>query len=353
MPDIGRFILCATLGFSAADCWAIEPLGDADLASTSGQAGLTINATVPSVSASSIRYYDNDGMSATGVSAYGIAGSPVYLTSDGTSSGTASPGPCGGLLNLTCVNDFGVAGGSLNFNDFSLSGTNVLASMDVGSTGTGSSAVSGLLLGLQVNNLNINFGAISVDNGSELNGALGVGTAATNAPVYNASGVLTSGTDFGGIALTQLSISQMLMLVSAGAPDLGFSSGLTITSLLPFSMQFKFVYYNTSLQSYSGSGGFTPAVGYSANDGLLVVPVFLTGVRLGPIEIAAGDSGGGYTSSSSQGLDFAISATTIDSVDIGGDALGAGGIQVAGTDFGSVGLEGVHIAPLKVSVGGH
>jgi hypothetical protein len=328
----------------------MEPLADADMSDTSGQAGLTVRLTSPSLSAGSVRYYDSDGMSAAGVTAYGIAANPVYLTSDGTITGTPLPGPCGGLLNLTCVNNFGAAGASLNFNGFSASASSLLASIDVGSTGTGAGAKSGLLLGLQVNNLNLNLGAISMDNGDELKGTLGA-MGPTNAPVYT-NGALTSGNDLGGVALTQLSIPKMLTLVTGGAPALGSSSGLTITSVLPFNMQFNFVYYNTTAETY-GAGVFTPTAGHVANDGLLVVPVYMQGVNLGPIEVAVGDSGGGYSSTSSQGLDIAFSGATIDLVDFGGEALGGSGMQVAGTDFGSLALMGVHIAPLTVSISGH
>jgi len=369
MKGLKKLALASAVLAVSTGAFAMEALQDDALSSTTGQAGLTITTNNTSITAAAIRYYDSDG--ATGASAaYGVAASPVYITSDGTSTGTALPGPCGGITNVACVANFSTAGGSVNINGFQLTEGASTTTIDVGSTGLTSTDTSGLLIGATANNLTVVLGGISIDNGDELNGALTGGTAgaATNAATYT-GGYLTGGKDLGGLALSGINLPKSLMLISAGAADLGaltgnnFNSGLTITSLIPITdLSLTVSYYNTATEKYTAGSGFTPQTGSAANDGIVTLPINLIGVLTGPIEIGVGKAAGtGYATGAGEGLDILMTGTGITAVDLGGQGAniaGIGGtagsgIQIAGSSVGSIGILKLVVGPQMLSISGH
>jgi len=353
MKGLKKLALASAVLAVSTGAFAMEALQDSDLSSATGQAGLSITTNNTSISASQIRYYDADGT--TGASAAYALFSTIYLTNDGSSAGSPIPDAGGGacaaaVTSLAGCADLFTTGGSININNFSLTEGASTTSIDVGSTGTGTTAVSGLLVGVGANNLTVTLGGISVDNGNELN----VGR--TNQPTYTA-GLLTSGHDLGGIALSSINLSQSVLLITPGAPLLNalsggtgeYNSGLTITQLSPIlSMSLTAYYYNTGLNSYS-SGAFTAT---TATDGVIALPIALTGILTGPIEIGVGKTatGGGYAGNNSTiGLQVLTTGTSIASIDIGT----AGGIQIAGTDAGSIGVIGLKIGSQLMSISGH
>jgi len=352
MKGLKKLALASAVLALSTGAFAMEALQDDALSSTTGQAGLTITTNNTAITATAVRYFDADG--ATGVSAaYNVAGSPVFITSNGTSTGTALPGPCGGITNVACVANFSSAGGSVNINGFQLTEGSSTTTIDVGSTGTTSTDTTGLLIGATANNLNVVLGGISFDNGSELNGALGLGTAATNAATYS-NGYLNTGKDIGGIAITGITLPKSLMLISAGAANLGAASGLTITNLIPISdLSLTVNYYNTSMQKFSG-GVFVANTGVGANDGIVKLPINLLGVLTGPIEIAVGTAPvNAFATTAGEGLNVLMTGTGISAVDIGSHDLGGGGVQIAGTNAGSIGILGLVVGPQLINISGH
>jgi len=357
MKGLKKLALTTAVLAASTGAFAMEAMQDADLSSTTGQAGLTILTSGVNVTASAIRYYDADGTTGA-VAALGIPGAPSF---------PAVPGPCAGLDPATCTNNFAnTTGGSVNINGFSLTANQILTTIDVGSNGSTATATTGLLIGSQVSNLNVNLGAISFDNGTELNGInLGagpIGRAGNNGATYTA-GVLTSGNDIGGIAITGLTIPNSAMLITAGAPQLtggGASSGLTITSLIPISdLALTVNYYSTTTETFtpgtgdSVGGNFTHVGAHAANSGLISLPIDLLGVLQGPTEIAAGAAGGGYGTTNTQGLEILMTGTVISALDIGGHDLGHAGITIAGTNAGSVGILGLTIGSSQLNITGH
>jgi len=357
MKGLNKLALASAVLAISTGSFAMEAMQDDAMSNTTGQAGLSILSSNVSVTASAVRYYDSDGISPA---------TAFYTGIDATH--TVPAGPCAGSTALTCVGTFSV-GGSLNLAGFSLTATSILTTIDVGSNSTtGTTAVSGLLVGTTLTGVNINLGAISIDNGSELNGFSGSGLSrvATNSPTYT-GGYLTSGTDIGGVAITGLTLPQSANLITGGATLLGTKSGLTITSLIPISdLALTVNYYDTSKEAYSG-GTFTANAGAGnvANDGLISLPVDLLGVLQGPTEIAAGNAASGYSptgavvgTSSGTGLAIAMTGTYISALDIGGAELGHGGIQLAGSNAGSVGILGLTIGgagglPSFINITGH
>jgi len=364
MKGLNKLALASAVLAISTGSFAMEAMQDDALSSTTGQAGLTILSSNVSVTASAVRYYDSDGISPA---------SAFYTTIDSTH--TVPAGPCAGSTASACVATFSV-GGSLNLAGFSLTATSIETTIDVGSTSTtGTTAVSGLLVGTTITGLNLNVGAISIDNGTELDGTLGLGRAATNTPTYT-GGYLTSGSDLGGLAITGLTIPQSAILITGGASILGTNSGLTITNLLPISdLSLTVNYYDTSKEAYA-SGTFTPnaastkgsGVGGAAvaGDGLISLPVDLLGVLQGPTEIAAGNNTttgynptGAALGSSGSGLAIAMTGTVISALDIGGHDTGkVGGISLAGTNAGSIGILGLTIGgiggtPTFINITGH
>jgi len=366
MKGLNKLALASAVLAISTGSFAMEAMQDDALSSTTGQAGLTILSSNVSVTASAVRYYDSDGISPA---------SAFYTTIDSTH--TVPAGPCAGSTASTCVGTF-TAGGSLNLAGFSLTATSIETTIDVGSTATtGTTAVSGLLVGTTITGLNLNVGAISIDNGTELDGTLGLGRAATNTPTYT-GGYLTAGSDLGGLAITGLTIPQSAILITGGASLLGTNSGLTITNLLPISdLSLTVNYYDTSKELYnSGSATFTPNAASTkgsgaggvavANDGLISLPVDLIGVLQGPTEIAAGNTtANGYSptgatalTNTGSGLAIAMTGTVISALDIGGSDLGKGGISLAGTNAGSIGILGLTIGgagglPSFINITGH
>jgi hypothetical protein len=352
MQSWKKLILLAAMSAVSGGVFAMEALPDAALAEATGQAGLTITADNYDIQTTAVRYYDSDGFSAAGIAAYNLGvGSPQ------TVSFPAIPGPCSGLTNVQCVAGFS-SGGSLNFNALSVSNYHfdqVVTTIDAGSTGTGAAAKSGLLVGTSLlNGLSLNTGGISIDNGDELNGTLGAG-GATNGATYDSEGVLTGGSDLGGIAVLFYSSTRLLALVSGGAPDLGTNSGLTITSLLPLDMIVYFSYYDTSKQKWQGGDlGSTNTLDPLSQDGLLLVPIYIYGLNLGPLEIAVGQQPvSSYATTSSEALQIYSSGITATAISIGGASAGDTGIQIAGSDAGSVGIVGLSVGPQHIAISGH
>jgi len=362
MKGLKKLALASAVLALSTGAFAMEALQDDALASTTGQAGLTITTNNTNITAAAVRYYDADG--ANGLSA---GATTVFITSDGTSTGTTLPGPCGGITNVACVANFSLsgtgAGGSVNIAGFKLTEGSSTTTIDVGSTGTTSTDTSGLLIGATANNLNVALGGISFDNGSELNGTLTLGFAATNATTtYDSSGFLATGSDIGGVAITGITLPKSLMLISAGAasiPALGWvgsSSGLTITNLIPISnLALTVNYYNTNMESFK-TGAFVANVGggFAAGDGLISLPINLLGVLTGPIEIAVGKKPvDAFNTGAGEGLDVLMTGTGITALDIGGHDLGHGGIQIAGTNAGSVAILGLVVGPQVINISGH
>jgi len=358
MKGLNKLALASAVLAISTGSFAMEALQDDALSNTTGQAGLSILSSNVSVTASAIRYYDSDGISPA---------SAFYTGIDSTH--TVPAGPCAGTTASACVGTFSV-GGSLNLAGFSLTATSILTTIDVGSTSSvGTTAVSGLLVGTTLTGVNINVGAISIDNGTELNGYLNAvapttSRAATNAPTYTA-GYLTGGSDLGGVAITGLTLPQSANLITGGATLLGTKSGLTITSLIPISdLALTVSYYDTSKEAYSG-GTFTAGTGHVANDGLIQLPIDLYGVLQGPTEIAAGNAASGYSptgatvgTNSGTGLAIAMTGTFISALDIGGAEAGKAGITLAGSNAGSVGILGLTIGgagglPSFINITGH
>lgn len=324
MKGYTKLALASAVLAASTAALAMEPMQDEAMSEATGQAGLTILMSGVSVSANAVRYYDSDGTTGA-AAAYGM-GTTVPVV--GIPAGL--PGPCAGMTTLACANSF-TTGGAVSLNGFSLTASSMNTTIDVGSTSsTGSTAVTGLLIGSSINNLNINLGAISVDNGDELGGSISASRAGTNTPVYTA-GALTSGSDLGGLAITGVTIPNSLSLITAGAPQLGTNSGLTITSLLPItSMSMTVSYYDTSRQVYTAGTGFTGQGTHAGtSDGLISLPINLYGIVGGPIEIAAGNAGGGYATTTSEGLEVLMTGLQVQAVDIGGEATGGSGIQLA------------------------
>ena len=347
-----KMTLLAALSAVSGMASALQVLPDDDLAAATGQAGITVSVDNYDIETSAIRYYDSDGFSSAGVTAYDLgAGSPL------TTSFGSVPGPCNNQTNVQCAASFS-RGGSLNMNGFSLSNyfaAPVTTTLDVGSRGSGATAQSGLLIGTDaLNNLNLNTGGISLDNGDELKGLVNPSRAPTNAPTYDSNGVLTSGNDMGGINLVVYSSSNLMALVTGGAPDLGLNSGLTITSLLPLNMIVYLNYYNTTMQEWQGGElGDTDPLNPNGSDGLISVPVYVYNLGLGVLEIGAGPVANGYGTTTTQGLEIYTSGITADAIDLGGEDSGDTGIQIAGTDVGSIGILGLKVAAMHIAISGH
>jgi len=363
MKGLKKLALASAVLAVSTGAFAMEALQDSDLSDATGQAGLTITTSNTSISASQIRYYDKDGTTGA-AAAYGLV-STIYLTADGTSGTSAIPDAGGGACAVaatdlaSCANAFAV-GGSININNFSLTEGSSTTSIDVGSTGTGATAISGLLVGIGANTLTVNLGGISVDNGNELDGGR------TNQPSYSTTGLLTAGNDLGGLALGSINLSQSVLLITPGAPILNskvssteYDSGLTITSLSPItSLSLTAYYYNTGLNSYNaGTASFTAA---TATDGVIALPITLAGILTGPIEIGVGKTAThGYNAAGTvdptEGLNILTTGTSIAAIDIGNEAQATPGtgIQIAGTDIGSVGIIGLKIGGNLMTISGH
>ena len=347
-----KMALLTALSVAAGGVRAMDALPDDDLAAATGQAGISFTIDNIDLETSAVRYYDSDGLSASGISAYNLAsGSPLTTTLS-----SSAPGPCASATNVQCAASFS-AGGSLSMNAFSISNfdTSVTTTIDIGSTGTGATATSGLLLNTQLlSGLNINTGGISLDNGDELAGTVTGSRAPTNAATYDSNGVLTSGNDLGGLAITNVSSTNLVALVTPGAHALSQSSGLTLTLLQPLTMQFYFNYYNTSMQYFNG-GEFTDTNSASTTglDGIITVPVYIWNLLPGPVELAAGKAGSGYSTSAGQGLDIYSGGATATAIDFGGEAVGDSGIMLTSGDIGSVGIVGLKIGPQNIVISGH
>jgi len=360
MKGLKKLALASAVLALSTGAFAMEALQDDDMSNATGQAGLTITTNNTSISASQIRYYDADGT--TGASTAYSLFSTIYLTTDGSSTaapiGDAGSGACGVVAtSLKGCADLFSTGGSININNFSLTEGASTTSIDVGSTGTGAGAVSGLLIGASANSLTVTLGGISVDNGNELD----VGR--TNQPTYSAGGFLATGKDLGGIALSSINLSQSVMLITPGAVGLDalsgstmYNSGLTITQLSPIlSLTLTAYYYNTGIQSYS-AGAFTAntatfATATNGVDGVVTLPIAMSLILTGPIEIGVGlaPTGGYAANSVTKGLQVFTTGTSIGSIDIGG----AGGILIAGSDIGSIGVIGLKIGSQLMSISGH
>jgi len=340
MKGLKKLALTSAILAISTGALAMEAMQDDALSSTTGQAGLTILIDNIGAKVAQVRYYDSDGTA-------GAAG--ALGVTDNTDLIPAGPGA--GQTPLAFTNSFS-AGGSLVMNGFALSATSISTSIDVGSAGTGTGAVSGLLIGTSITGLNVNLGTISFDNGDEL-GPVG-GHAATNSAGYT-SGYLSSGSDIGGVAITGLTLSNFAMLVTAGTQHFG-SSGLTINPLTAINLSLTASYYNSTMESF-GPSGFTPnaANGDVAGDGLISMPIYVTNLVGGPIEVAAGKDSSGYGLAAGQGLEIATNGFAATSIDIGGQgqATPGSGILIAGTNAGSIGLVGLQISPNQIYVSGH
>jgi len=355
MKGLKKLALASAVLAASTGAFAMEALQDDQLSATTGQAGLSILQTNVSVTAAALRYSDSDG----------FTGAAAGLNITDATDVIPPVGACGNKTPVACVGQF-TYGGSLNLSGFGISATSILTTVDVGSTGTGSSDVTGLLIGSKINNLNVSLGGISFDNGNQLSGAgalLGAQITgerdATNAPTYT-GGYLTAGSDIGGVALTGINLpNASAFLITAGTAHFG-KSGLTITSLIPIAQLGLTVnYYNTTLQNYTAGTGFTANAGATtgsgaggiatATDGLISLPINLYGILTGPTEIAAGNTSGGYGIAAGQGLEIATNGTGIAAIDIGG----TGGMQIAGSNAGSVGIIGLTVGASQIYVSGH
>jgi len=365
MKGLKKLALASAVLAISTGAFAMEALQDDDMSNATGQAGLTIETSGTSITASAIRYYDSTGFNSAATNyAAELAGNPYLFTSTGDSTGTPLPGPCSGITATACVGNF-TAGGALNLSNFSLTEGASTTTIDIGSTGTTSGDTTGLLIGASANNLTVSLGAISIDNGTELDGSAyagSAGRAATNAPSYNAGGFLTSGKDLGGLAISSINLPPSLMIITAGAAQLANGttgaqgSGLTITQLLPIAdLSLTVSYYNTATESYTAGSGFTAntAAGASTNDGIISLPINLIGVLTGPVEIAVGKAGGGYATTSTEGLDILTTGTSIGAVDIGSQDLGGTGVQIAGTTVGSIGILNLKVGSQFMAISGH
>jgi hypothetical protein len=349
MKGLKKLALATAVLAVSTGAFAMEAMQDDALANTTGQDGLSILQSNLAVSIAAVRYTDSDGT--TGASAaLGIPAAPTFPVADGPCAAGSNP--------QACADSFSSAG-TLHIQGLSITASSILTTIDVGSTSTTSGGVTGLLIGSKINNLSVNLGAISFDNGNELAADPTTG----NSLAANASAT----TNIGGIALTHINLpASTSMLITAGAAALGQTSGLTITSLTPIAdLSLVVSYYNTSLTSYTPGvvGSATNPADFTtraavpgptnAFDGLISLPIDMKGILTGSIEVAAGLQSSGYNITPTQGLIIGLGQTFISSVDIGNQAGGAGGINITGTTVGSVGIIGLSIGSSQLNISGH
>lgn len=359
MKGLKKLAIASAVLAVSTGAFAMEALQDDDMSATTGQAGLTITTSGTNISTQAIRYYDKDGIGvSTGTDTTTFVGANGGLTAflsgaayNETAGTFTGKDPNTIIKNFTTDN--GGAGGSINISGFSVSLGQSVTTLDVASTGTGATATSALLIGLSANTLNTGL-IISFDNGTELSGSGLPGTSApANASVNN----------IGGIAITGLTIPKTVIAITAGATDLGTTSGLTISPLLNFNLGLTLSYYDTTKQTYNaGTGAFTASAG--ANDGLISLPIAVYGALAGAVEIAAGSSAvasatnAGYAGSTTDGLRIYSGGLGAIAVDIGNEggnpALAPNtGIQLAGSDAGSVAILGLKVAASTIAIYGH
>jgi hypothetical protein len=336
MKGLKKLALATAVLAVSTGAFAMEAMQDEAMSNTTGQDGLSILQSGLNVNIGAIRYTDNDGF--TGAStALGIVDIPAVFAAK------------------TLVDSF-TSAGTVHIKGLSISATSILTTIDVGSTGTTGADTTGLLIGSTITNLSVNLGNISFDNGTELSSSSAGVSSAANA----------GGNNIGGIALSHISLpSQSAMLITAGAASLpnGATSGITITPLMAIAdLHLVVGYYNTSLATYTGAGSYAaPAGDFSpvgagvAGDGVITLPIDITGILQGPTQIAAGLKSSGYGITNNQGLEIAMGHTVISSIDIGAQngAVPSTGINITGTTVGSVGIIGLDIAASQLNISGH
>lgn len=244
---------------------AMEAIADDSLAEATGQAGLTVTVSGTSLTASHVRYYDKDGFTGS-----------------------------------TYTN-----GGSLDIANLSVNLPAMTTTLDVGSTGTGGAAITGLLLSTSaLTGGTITTGAISTDAGNEL---------------------VSSGTSdsFASVSLTNINLSRMVTVLTSGTTQ--STSGITFTILKPVSMSATMavedLYTTGVFQGDFGVRNFNP----------------------GYVEVGVGNA--------SQGLMIGYGATTIDSVYLANTQLGT--TTSSGASFGSFYLSNVQMGASTLSITGH
>lgn len=169
-----RIVLPVILASLSLSAWALEPMSDDSMAAAVGQSGLTVLVSPISASANHIRYADGDGF-----------------------TGHSSPG-------------------ALDISNFNLSQTSsTRLTLDIGTSGSGASAKTGLMLGISpITNMSITTGSISVDNGS----ALVIGS---------------NSYSFADLSLTNINVSAVDLMVTPGGQT---SSGFTVLTLTPLNV---------------------------------------------------------------------------------------------------------------------
>lgn len=334
MKGLKKLALASAVLAASTGAFAMEAMQDDALSNTTGQSGLTILQGNTNVTINALRYTDLDGT--TGASA------KLGITNNVCTDVSVAPCTAPAMGVKDYVDSFSNQG-TLQIANLSITANSIKTTVDIGtSTLTGQ---TGILIGSTINNLSVGLGGISLDNGSAL-------VAGTNTPTYDATThLLTAGADIGGIALTNINLpSSSAMLITAGAAQLGSSSGLTIANLIPIAdLSLNVNYYNTSKNAYS-AGAFT-----NGTAGLITLPIELKNILQGPLEIAAGNTvADGYNLASTEGLEIYMGKTTIGSIDIGAPLNGnPAGIMIAGTNVGEVGILGLTVNSSQLNVSGH
>lgn len=357
MKGLKKLALASAVLAVSTGAFAMEAMQDDALANTTGQDGLSILQANLGVVIQELRYTDNDGIAP----AAATANLNIQDTTD-----TIPSGPCAGQSPNACATSFASLG-TLQIADLQISASSILTTIDVGSTSTTSGGVTGLLIGQKISGLSISLGAISFDNGNELSATPVSPLAYTGANGSTAANKSAT-TNIGGIALDNLNLpAASAMLITAGATDLGSTSGLTITNLIPIaSLGVDVNYWNTTMVNHTGSDTFTGVGAHANTDGVITLPIEAIGIIQGPIEIAAGLTSAGYGIAAGQGLEVELGDTFVSFLDIGNQngaatatALGTtdlqsnGGIKITGTTVGSVGIIGLNVASSTLYISGH
>lgn len=254
-----RALLTTVLAAIPLVASAMDPIPDASLAETTGQAGLTITISPMEFHADHLRYSDSDGIP-------------------------------GGIYDQR---------GSVDFADFTVTqSTPTTITIDAGSTGLTSSGKSGLLLAISdISNMSITTGNITVDSGGEI-------TPNTASPA------------FGDLQLTNIDVSGLKFLITNGGKFT--NSGATLTTLMPINMSMSFnfddlanggvINGNFGIRNYepgyltveAGNVGQGLIIGYGDTtiDGM-----WISNLRLGP-NLASAEMGGFYLSNVVMGSSY-------------------------------------------------
>lgn len=288
-----KLILVAAIAAATSSAFAMEAMDESTLSETTGQAGLTISQSGLNLTIGSVRYLDTDGLTAAQQTALG--------------SPTATAG-------YTTANNKGV----LAFNTISLGATTMDLDIDVASTGNVAGSRTGLILNQAISGLTFDVGSIKLDNGDH-----------TSAAAPNAA----SNGSLGGFKLANLDLgtgSAFLITPKAGA------SGIVIESLKSQNISVNLGYYDTDVN----------AAGTAGADGYVKLPTKINNLNSGSITV---DVTGGATG----GLQLAMGATTIGSVELGNNGAGNDQVMIGTTNIGRVGINTLSLGASTLTVRGH